>query len=220
MRVKEGIGLKGKLDVIVTRGAKPVIQYERELPTPGGFPKRVQNASLDFSNTKVLEKSELKNIILAQGKDSVIESLTSGFIKVIARLAIGDRGTLPSDQTVPKVPDAAQTGLFNEVFRSDVDTVSLNVGTVGTHEVTFIKTFSALDVPITAFSNQANPIVNEVILVMADLLTGNPLPRPDVASPGTPDADELAFSLRTFKSVPFEAANEISITVKYTIFIE
>ena len=74
--------------------------------------------------------------------------------------------------------------------------------------------------PITAFSNQANPIVNEVGLVMADLFGGNPLPRAPVAAPDPPDADEEVFSIRTFKSVPFEAANEIAITIRYTIFIE
>jgi hypothetical protein len=55
---------------------------------------------------------------------------------------------------------------------------------------------------------------------MADLLGGAPLPRPPVAAPNTPDADESMFSIRTFKSVPFEAANEIAVTIRYTIYIE
>jgi hypothetical protein len=160
------------------------------------------------------------NIILNVGKDRIIESLTTGFVRTIARMAIGDRGTIPSDPTVPKVPTSDMTALYNEVYRDDIDTTVLNIGLPTTHEVKFTKVFSSLDVPITSFSNQANPVVNEVALVMADLFGGNPLPRPPVAAPDAPDVDEELFSIRTFKSVPFEAANEIAITVRYTIFIE
>lgn len=218
--MKESLGLKGKLDIFVTKGAKPSIINGPELPTRAGYPRVYKSAKIDFSQTKIIDEQHIHNIILNLGKDRVIETLTTGFINVIARMAIGDRGTIPSDQTVPKVPTADQTTLFNEVYRDDVDTTTLDVGTPTVHEVTFIKTFSALEVPITAFSNQANPLVNEVALVMADLLGGAPLPRPPVASPDTPDADEELFSTRTFKSVPFEAANEITVTIRYTIFIE
>jgi hypothetical protein len=134
-------------------------------------------------------------------------------------MAVGDRGTIPQDSTVPKVPVDTQTTLYNEVYRADVDAVVLNVGTPTTHEVKFIKSFSSLIIPITAFSNQAAPVVSEVALITVD--TGvTPLPRAPVAYPTLPDADEKMFSIRTFKSVPFEAANEISVTIRYTIYIE
>ena len=134
-------------------------------------------------------------------------------------MAIGDRGTIPSDPTVPKVPTSDLPGLYNEVYRDDIDGASLDVGTPGVHEVQFVKTFDAATVPITAFSNQAAPVINEVGLVTFDFSAGA-LPRPPVAAPDAPPADEVVFSLRTFKSVPFEAANEISVTIRYTIFIE
>jgi hypothetical protein len=218
INVKDGLKPKGKVELFVTKG-RPVIIPGKLLSNYNGH-KVYDSHTIDFSAVELLRSEEKMNIILNQGKDAVIACLTNGFVKVIARMAVGDRGALPSDQTVPKVPVATQTGLFNEVYRKDIDVTSLNIGTPTVHQVQFVSTFDALSIPITSFSNQANPIVNEVGLVMADLLSGNPLPRAAVAAPSIPDADETVFSLRTFKSVPFEAANEISVTIRYTIFIE
>lgn len=227
-------GLKGKVELFVTEGAPKLVNgnwintpealektspYLAKLMREGRLPKQYDSCVIDFSKTKELQKAQVYNIILDQGKDKVITSLATGFINVICRMAVGDRGTLPSDQTVPKVPTSDMTALYNEVYRSDVDSTVLDVGGL-VHEIKFVKTFSATVVPITSFSNQANPIVNEVGLVTADLLSGNPLPRPDVAAPAASDADEKIFSIRTFKSVPFQAANEIAVTIRYTIFIE
>jgi len=105
------------------------------------------------------------------------------------------------------------------VYRADIDAVVLNVGTPTVHEALFVKTFSAVDVPITSFSNQAVPVINEVGLITADLIS-LPLPRPPVAAPAAPPADEKLFSIRTFKSVPFESANQIAVTIRYTVFVE
>lgn len=218
MNLKDKFKITGKVELFATKG-KPTVTPGKLISNINGL-KVYDSATIDFSRVDLLEQKTLMNIVLNQGKDRVIESLTTGFIRVIARMAIGDRGTIPSDSTVPKVPVATQAGLFNEVYRKDVDVTTLNIGTPTVHEVKFITTFSALDIPVASFSNQANPAVNEVGLVMADLLSGNPLPRAPVASPGIPDTDEQVFSIRTFKSVPFEAANEISVTIRYTIFIE
>lgn len=218
MDIREPLDIKGKVELFVTKG-KPTLKPVGLLREYNGV-KVYADCEIDFSDTEKLREETLMNIIFNQGKDTVINSLTSGFIKVIARMAIGDRGTIPSDQTVPKVPTATMTELYNEISRSDVDVTTLNIGTPTVHEVKFIKTFSALEIPVTAFSNQAKPLVNEVALVLCDLLVGNPLPRPTVHYPGVNDADEQDFSMRTFKSVPFEAANEIAITIRYTIFIQ
>lgn len=218
MKFKEQLQPKGYVEFFVTKGRPTIVNGPLLYDLRGH--KVYKSAEIDFSNTTLIDKFEKHNIIFNQGKDTVIESLTTGFIKVIARMGIGDRGTLPSDSTIPKVPVATMTGLYNEVYRADVDTTVLNVGTPTLHEVKFIKTFSSLDIPLTSFSNQANPVVNEINLVMADLLSGNPLPRPPVSYPGIPDADELSFSMRTFKSIPFDAATQVSITIRYSIFIE
>lgn len=211
---KDNLYPQGRVEIFVTEG-KPIIhKLGRNLHSNVYTDHRIE-----FTHCRLLEKIDLKNIILNQGKDAVIQSLTTGSILTIARLAIGDRGTIPSDPTVPKVPVSTMTGLYNEVYRADAEAIVLNIGTPTTHEVKFVKTFAAADVPITAFSNQAKPVVNEVGVVMINpgLL---PLPREDVAAPGTPPADEIMFAIRTHKSVPFEAANDISITFRYTIYIE
>ena len=219
-RIKEKLRPRGRVELWATEKSKPVLELFDPIPTMPGFPKVHLRHNLDFSKCSVKDHFVKENIVVNIGKDKVITSLSTGFLNVIARMSIGDRGTIPSDPTVPKVPEATATALFNEVYRDDIDATILDVGTPTIHEVTFIKTFSAVVIPITSFSNQASPVVNEVGLITADLLSGTPLPRAPVAAPNPPEADEELFALRTFKSVPFEAANEISVTIRYTIFIE
>lgn len=219
MKIQDNLVPQGKVELIVTKGQPKVIPGKLLYTQPNGN-KVYDSAEIVYNQEDLIFHQEIKNIILNAGKDRVISSLTTGFIKTACRMAIGDRGTIPSDSTVPKVPTADRTTLYNEVFRSDIDVTTLNIGTPTTHEVKFIKTFAATSIPLTAFSNQANPTVNEVAIVLADLIGGQPLPRVDVAAPNTPPVDEQLFAMRTFKSVPFEAANDISITIRYTIFIE
>jgi len=217
---RDGLNPKGRVEIFHTQGAPRVALgdlVDRKLPPHS--PKIYKSAELDFSDCNILSTEDIHNIIVNLGKDKVIQALTSGFVNQIMRMAIGDRGTIPSDPTQPKVPTANLTTLYNEIFRSDIDTFVEDTGGL-VHEVKFIKTFSAANIPLTAFSNQASPVVNEIGLIMADAITGAPFPRSDIASPNTPNADESLFSLRTFKSVPFEAANDISITIRYTIYIE
>jgi len=219
--VREPLAPKGLLELFVTKGRPNLIlngkvENRHNLPVYSGH-------EIDFSGCEILDSIKKQNIIVNIGKDAVIKSLTEGFIKTLARLSVGDNGTLPSDSTVPKTPVATMTTLYNEIGRSDADAVVLNVGTPTVHEVKLIKTFSAADFPITSFFNQAKPVLNEVGLIMIDLGAA-PLPRTDVYAPYTstnkPLDDELLFAIRTHKSVPFEAANDISVTIRYTIYIE
>lgn len=167
---------------------------------------------------KVVDRFCQKNIILNQGKAEIINSLTTGTNRVLARMAIGDRGALPSDPSVPKTPEASRTGLYAEVYRQDVEVTSITTDG-DTNQVLLVTTFRAVDIPVTSYSDQVNPVVNEVGLVMIDLISGKPLPRTSIAAPNAPEGDEIIFALRTFKTVPFEAANETAVTVRYTIFI-
>jgi len=91
-------------------------------------------------------------------------------------------------------------------------------GTV--NECQFVTTFNAVDVPTTSFSNPSQPRVNEVGLVIIDPTAGGGLVRVAVDAPALPQSDEVLLSIRCFKSVPFEAANDISITIRYTLFTE
>jgi hypothetical protein len=88
------------------------------------------------------------------------------------------------------------------------------------NECQFSATFDATDVPLTAFANPSQPRINEVGLVIIDPTAAGGLVRVPVASPNAVDADEVLMTIRTFKSVPFEVANDISITIRYTIFTE
>jgi len=215
--IGDNIDPQGLVEIFVSKG-RPNLRNGNLLRSKPGFPAVYDSCEIDLSPCKVIDSFSLKNIILNQGKDRVIETLGSGFFNIIARMAIGDRGALPTDQTVPKVPTSDLTSLYNEIYRDDVQSTVLDIGTPDAHSIKFIRIFSALDVPITAFSNQANPLVNEVGLVTIDP-NAAPLPRSPVIPPSLPDADEQIFSIRTFKSVPFQAEDEISITIRYTIYI-
>ena len=231
--LSESLAPKGLVEIFVTRGAPKHILIGAT-PNRFGIPVCTDH-KLDFTDCEILDTTRIHNIILNQGKNVVINSLTEYSGLALARMAVGDRGTIPSDSTVPKTPVATMTGLYNEVYRSDVEAVIKN--TAGTlHEVRLVKTFEAKKIPITAFSNQAKPVLNEVSLIMIDP-TRLPQPRAAVIGPyiypiqgvpplessypyNYPPTDEVAFSLRTFKSVPFEAATDMSITIRYTIYIE
>lgn len=209
---------EGMVEIFVCEG-RPVLTLSDILPAKGHGIPMAGSHELDFSGCRIIDRLKIKNIILNLGKDTVINSLVSGALSPILRMAIGDRGTIPSDPTVPKVPVATMSALYNEVYRADIDAVIVNVGTPTVHEAKFIKTFAATDIPLSSYSNQSSPVVNEVGLVTAN--PGDiPFPRTPVAAPNPPPSDESLFSIRTYRSVPFVAANDITVTIRYTIFIE
>ena len=210
---------RGLVEVFHSKGT-PVLVKSEPYTLPSGK-TGYRKIDLQFEDGQLLGKQVIENIILNAGKDRIVESIAEGSIYKVSRMAIGDRGTLASDSTVPKVPDPlTTTGLYNEIYRADVEDSVLNIGLPGVHEIQFVKTFSAVDIPVTSFSNQAEPVVNEVGLVMIDISNPSGEDRPPVAAPNPVSSDEIVFSLRTFKSVPFEAANEIAVTIRYTIFVE
>ena len=225
---KDSLYPQGRVEVFTSIGKPTLVKTDTDI-------------LLDFSQCRLIGVQDLKNIVLNFGKDYVLRGLAESYTPMrITRMAIGDRGTIPSDSTVPKVPVSTMTGLYNEVFRADVEGFILNVGTPTVHEVKFVKTFSAASIPITAFSNQAKPVVNEVGLIMTNPAASPPIPsspRPDDTGPyffpddlpypyppvspyNYPPTDEIMFSIRTYKSVPFEAKNDISVTIRYTIYVE
>lgn len=164
-----------------------------------------------------------KNIILWQGDAEVIRTISvispSTKPRILTRMAIGDQGTIPADSTVPKVPTADLTGLYHEIYRSDITATTLTTSG-STNQCQFVTTFAAIDVPLTSFSNPSQPRLNEVGMVIIDPTAVAGIVRPPVAAPTAPPADEILFSIRTFKSIPFEAANDVTVTVRYTIFLQ
>lgn len=190
---RDGLGLRGRVKILVRHGAKLVDIIEGD------------------------------NIILGQGDAEVIKTLStispSTLPRIINRMAIGDQGTIPADPLVPKVPVKSDTGLFKETFRKDIDS-RIITATGTTNETEFVANFDSNNVALTAFSNPSQPRVNEVGLVIIDPTAPSGVSRTDVTAPTTPPSDEVVMSLRTFKSVPFEVANDVNITVRYTIFLE
>lgn len=229
----ESIIPKGKVEVFSAYGSPKHILLGH-IPNKNNLPL-YRDHRIDFTDCHIIDTQVIHNIILNQGKDLVIDGLTSVTNMSLARLAVGDRGTIPSDPTVPKVPLPSMTTLYNEVYRADADAIVKNTGS-GSHELRLVKTFYARDVAITAFSNQSKPVLNEVGLVMINpsLLplprtpsqgpyaypSATPYPYLPVSPYNYPPQDEVLFSIRTFKSVPFEVSTDITITIRYTIYIE
>ena len=91
-------------------------------------------------------------------------------------------------------------------------------GTVNQCE--FVATFDASSIPSTVFSNPSQPRINEVGLVIIDPTAVSGLVRAPVSAPTPPANDEVLLSIRTFNSVPFVAANDITVTIRYTLFTE
>lgn len=231
---KDPIGIHGYVEVFVTKGKPSVKATGKRIHLPisnpyhslyESIPHHEGKTEIDFSGVELVDKFEGKNIVVDQAKSRLIDAIEQGFMRVVGRMAIGDRGTIPSDSTTPKIPTADRTELFNEVFRNDIDLVTkTQVGTTtttpGEFKIQFTTTFSALDVPVTSLSNQTNPAINEVGLIMLDAISGDPLPRGPVSAPNPHPADEQLFAMRAFKSVPFDQANELAITIRYTIGFE
>jgi hypothetical protein len=213
--VKDAIEPNGRVEIFVTRGS-PKIEYWNQVAS-GPVPV-FRDHVISFDGCEILDQMVLKNIIVNQGKDKMIEALVGGTVDKVLRMAIGDRGTIPSDNSVPKVPTPDMTRLYNEVARGDLDAVVLNIGSGTAHEAKFIKVFAARDIPLSSFSNQISPIVNEVgIITAGDQI---PFPRADLYPPTAANDDEKLFAIRTYRAVPFEAADDIEITFRYTVYID
>ena len=180
---------------------------------------------LAYSRGKLFDHQKYKNIVLYQGASEVIRTLSvispSTAPRLITRMAVGDQGTIPADPTVPKVPTKDLTSLYHEVYRKDIDSRTLTTSsTTNDNNTEFVAVFDAADVALTAFSNPSQPRLNEVGLILIDPVAAAGLVRTPVTAPATPPSDEVVMTLRAFKSVPFEVANDVSVTIRYGIFIE
>ena len=110
----------------------------------------------------VVDVQHLENIIFYQGNSAIITSLSqitpSTVPAIINRMAVGDQGTIPSNQAVPKVPTKSlpQTlgtnGLYHEVYREDVQSrvITTNTGTTFTVSGTLTNGSTLITVSTTA----------------------------------------------------------------------
>jgi hypothetical protein len=176
-----------------------------------------------YRGIELLDYQDLHNIILYQGNAEVIRTLSTisptTKPRIITRMAVGDLGTIPADPTVPKVPVKTMTALYHEIYRKDCDSRTLTLSG-STNKCQFVATFAATDIVISAYSNPSQPRVNEVGLIIIDPTAPSGLVRSAVTSPNVPPSDEVLLSIRTFKSIPFEIANDVSVTIRYTLYME
>lgn len=164
-----------------------------------------------------------KNFIVDAGltgvRDILIGPNGGGFTGAVFRMALGDGGTPPGELFNPKLPDGtwpARTGLFHEVIRQDISVFS----TPTDFSMRFVGSFNSVDVDVSSYS-LADRVVNEAALIIGDgiLTVGGDIKQINKAPPDTVDADELMFSTRTFKSASFDPAEDVTLTVTWTITI-
>lgn len=160
---------------------------------------------------KIIDEFVSENIIVDNGKQKLIDALGSGNIDQIFRLSIGCNGAAESDLFQPKIPERNRTSLFWEVYRKDVGSY-----VVGTRQITFVVSFNSPDIPDSSFKNASQRYINEAALIMGDGVSGGP----DIISPALPDIDESMFSMRCFKSIPFDAGDDVALTLRWTVFIQ
>jgi hypothetical protein len=166
---------------------------------------------------------DAKNFIVNSGitaiRDVLIGVNGGGFAGSIFRMAVGDGGTPPEELFNPKIPDAtwpARTTLFHEVIRQDISVFE----TPQTNSMRFVASFNSVDVDLTSYS-LAELVVNEAALIIGDgiLTVGDDKKQVNKAPPDSIDADEKMVSMRTFKSASFDPAEDVTITITWTITV-
>jgi len=150
---------------------------------------------------------------LTFGSVLVSTATTTGLASGMSVVGLG----IPSSTVIANVNDGTHFTMSNTASLSGSQSLTI---AGAANQVKFITTFAATEVPTSAYSNPSQPRVNEVGLVIINPVAPAGIARPPVTSPDPPPSDEVVMSLRTFKSVPFEISNDISITIRYTIFME
>jgi len=162
-----------------------------------------------------------KNFIVDVGltgvRDILIGVAGGGFQGSIFRMAVGDGGTPPGELFNPKPPDAswpARTGLYHEVIRQDISVFE----TPTTSSMRFVGSFNSADVGLPSFS-LADLVINEAALIIGDGVLTVGGDKKQINNGDSADLDELMFSTRTFKSASFDPAEDVTITITWTITV-
>jgi len=170
-------------------------------------------------NGKLIHKEEGENVVLDRGKEEIMYLLRdnvwglggdreiAGTVKSIARLAVGDGGADPGSLLTPKTLDKTRTTLFYEVWRQDVTSMAHPTS----HSLRTTTDVLSAGVATASF-NPANGgyYANEAGLVIS---------RPGHFITSVPEAGEILFTHKTFKSFPFDPTLAITATFKWTIYI-
>jgi hypothetical protein len=174
---------------------------------------------LEFFNRygRLINVIEDKNFIVDLGHELVIDILTGTVNSKVFRMAIGDDGTLTGQPFVPKTPDAtwpAITGLFHELIRKNIDTTTQPT----TKTMRFLASFASADIDDSSFSSSPKSVNEASLIISSGTETG--LQQINKTTPDTLDPSEKMFSIRTFKSQPFDPADTLTLSITWTIFVQ
>jgi hypothetical protein len=164
----------------------------------------------------LLDDYESENFIVNLGLETVIDILDGTSLSYrIFRMAVGDDGTLSGQPYVPKTTDStwpSKTGLFHEVIRKNIDSNTQPIS----KSMRFLTTFASADITPSSFTSSPR-VLNEASLIISDgTQTGNN----EIPQGYTPDASEKMLSIRTFKSMPFDPADTLTLAVGWTIYAQ
>lgn len=165
------------------------------------------------------DKNFIVDLGLTTVKNMLLGVAGGGISASVFRMAIGDGGVPAGELFNPKQPDAtwpARTGLFHEVLRQDIAAWSSPTS----NSARFVGSFSSVDVDASSFS-LAELVINEAALIIGDgtLTVGGDKKQINKTPPDTVDADEKLLAMRTFKSTPFDPAEDVTITVEWTLTV-
>ncbi|MBW2691027.1 MAG: hypothetical protein JRE57_00155 [Deltaproteobacteria bacterium] len=152
-------------------------------------------------------------------RDALIGVNGGGFLGSIFRMAVGDGGVPPGELFNPKLPDAtwpARTQIFHEMLRQDISVFE----TPTTASMRFVTSFNSLDLLTHEASySLSDRVVNEAALIIGNgtLTVGDD--KKFLNDGDSADADEVMVSMRTFKSASFDAAEDVTISVSWTLTI-
>jgi len=164
-------------------------------------------------------KNFIVNVGITAIRDVLIGVNGAGFYGSIFRMAVGDGGVPPAELFNPKLPDAtwpARTELYHELLRQDISVFT----TPTTASMRFVGSFNSVGIDPTGYSLAAK-VINEASLIIGDgvLTGGGDKKQVNKAAPDVVDPDEVMLSTRTFKSTSFDDAEDVTITVTWTITV-
>lgn len=164
-------------------------------------------------------KNFIVNVGITAIRDVLIGTNGGGFGGSIFRMAVGDGGVPPAELFNPKLPDAtwpARTALYHEILRQDISVFT----TPTTASMRFVGSFNSVGIDPTGYSLAAK-VINEAALIIGDgvLTGGGDKKQVNKTVPDVVDADEVMLSTRTFKSTSFDDAEDVTITVTWTITV-
>lgn len=152
-------------------------------------------------------------------RDLLIGVNGGGFAGSIFRMAVGDGGVPAGELFNPKLPDAtwpARTGLFHEIIRQDISVFE----TPEANSMRFVGSFLSTDIDTTSYS-LADRVINEASLIIGDgdLTVGGDKKQINKTVPDVVDSDEIMTSTRTFNSASFDASENVTITITWTLTV-